>query len=254
MRLSDGNLHREPSKKTKLAFGIDPSNYPYRLRLARYMGMSEAIETFLSQSPLPTHKLLDIGVGSGRSMRYLDHKGLSDKIEFYGIDLNPERLDTIFGKTRWNLQKGDLEKGLPFPDAFFDICICEQVLEHLYDPVSSLKELQRVVRPEGLLVLGVPIFPRPFAFLRNFYIQHFGLPASSDHRQTFSLTSIRKLVHSFSFEILQQQGFRIVSGGLLRPLENYFWWYQFNRKIGRLFPSCCVEIQLILKRLPTTFS
>ena len=44
------------------------------------------------------------------------------------------------------------------------------------------------------------------------------------------------------------RGFRIISGGLLRPLENYRWWWRFNRRLGELLPAACIEAQIIARK------
>src|SRR6266496_2409889 len=51
---------------------------------------------------------------------------------------------------------------LPFPAAMFDYGICADTLEHDQAPWETTKELQRVLRPRGLLIVTVPGigFPR----------------------------------------------------------------------------------------------
>jgi hypothetical protein len=44
------------------------------------------------------------------------------------------------------------------------------------------------------------------------------------------------------------RGFRIISGGLLRPLENYRWWWRFNRRLGARLPAACIEAQIIARK------
>jgi hypothetical protein len=51
-----------------------------------------------------------------------------------------------------------------------------------------------------------------------------------------------------SLEIEQVRGFRIVSGGPLRPLESYRWWWQFNRRLGARLPSLCTEVQVVAQK------
>jgi SAM-dependent methyltransferase len=59
---------------------------------------------------------------------------------------------------------------LPIADASFDAVLCTQVLEHVDDPLATLIELYRVLRPEGRLGLTVPlVWPlheEPFDFFR----------------------------------------------------------------------------------------
>lgn len=57
-------------------------------------------------------------------------------------------------------------ESLPFEDSFFDFATSLDVIEHLDDDVASLRELRRVVRPAGFLVVTVPL-PLRAARCRN---------------------------------------------------------------------------------------
>lgn len=48
------------------------------------------------------------------------------------------------------------------------------------------------------------------------------------------------------FDEVGVRGFRIISGGVLRWLENHFWWYRFKRWLGSVLPRLCIEIQLLM--------
>jgi len=51
----------------------------------------------------------------------------------------------------------DLDKGpLPFADASFDAVTCLMVIEHVFDPYHAVRELRRVCKPAGRVVIGVP--------------------------------------------------------------------------------------------------
>jgi SAM-dependent methyltransferase len=45
---------------------------------------------------------------------------------------------------------------LPFPDASFDAVLCTEVLEHIADPAETIREIHRVLKPAGRLVLTIP--------------------------------------------------------------------------------------------------
>lgn len=45
---------------------------------------------------------------------------------------------------------------LPFSDAVFDFCLCSEVIEHLQDPIALFKEINRVLRQNGKLILTAP--------------------------------------------------------------------------------------------------
>ena len=93
-------------------------------------------------------KLLDIGCGW--EARFL--KSIEDYIEYgVGIDFKPpelktEKLETI---------KITLENKLPFEDESFDIVTMLVVLEHLSYPEDILREINRVLKKDGRLVLTV---------------------------------------------------------------------------------------------------
>ena len=137
----------------------------------------------------------------------------------------------------------------------FDIVVCEQVLEHLEDLVPALRTLDRVLKPGGRLVLGVPVFLPPLHLIRKYV-----LPALlrlvpvrdlGTHHQAFSLYSfLREVSRLPDLELRKVRGFRIVSGGLLAPLENYRWWWRLNRRLGEWVPAACIEIQAIFKKQP----
>jgi SAM-dependent methyltransferase len=69
---------------------------------------------------------------------------------------------------------------IPKPDGSFDAILCTEVLEHLPEPVAALKELSRLLKPGGTLVLTAPFCslthfaPYHFAtgFNRYFYTHH----------------------------------------------------------------------------------
>ncbi|MEM9413955.1 MAG: methyltransferase domain-containing protein [Planctomycetota bacterium] len=69
---------------------------------------------------------------------------------------------------------------IPEPDASFDAVLCTEVFEHVPDPISALRELARLLRPGGTLILTAPFVsnthysPYHFCtgFSRYFYEQH----------------------------------------------------------------------------------
>jgi 2-polyprenyl-3-methyl-5-hydroxy-6-metoxy-1,4-benzoquinol methylase len=151
---------------------------------------------------------------------------------------------------------GDLGEGHPeIASDGYDVVVCEQVLEHLPDLATALATLQRLVRPDGILVIGVPIFTPPLHLARRHLVPRFGHLVghadSASHLQAFSLASFRRVLRHYpELEVVRVRGFRIVSGGLLRSLENYGWWWRFNRRLGELLPALCIEAQIILVKSP----
>jgi SAM-dependent methyltransferase len=57
---------------------------------------------------------------------------------------------------------------IPVKEASFDVVLCTEVFEHIPDPVSAIRELHRILRPGGLMILTAP-----FASLTHFAPYHF---------------------------------------------------------------------------------
>lgn len=92
-------------------------------------------------------RLLDMGCGIGG---FVAHYG--DMAS--GIDINPA--------TVAHCQKNGLDvhlyKRFPvdFPDHSFDSLILDNVLEHIHDPTDILAEARRLIKPDGVFLIGVP--------------------------------------------------------------------------------------------------
>jgi SAM-dependent methyltransferase len=47
---------------------------------------------------------------------------------------------------------------IPFPEKTFDVVLCNHVLEHVRDDIQAMREIKRVLKPEGFAILQVPFF------------------------------------------------------------------------------------------------
>jgi len=91
-------------------------------------------------------KLLDIGCGSGQFLYEMKELGL----DVHGVE--PGEFDET---ERLNIKKGDLIK-VRYPDNYFDIITMNHVLEHLNNPIETIKEIKRILKPGGAFIVGVP--------------------------------------------------------------------------------------------------
>ena len=75
-----------------------------------------------------------------------------------GLDLNPNRVKSFIEKHNLTVIKCDIEKDkLPFEANKFGLIIFNEVFEHLrIDPIFTLKELNRVLKPGGIMILTTP--------------------------------------------------------------------------------------------------
>jgi 2-polyprenyl-3-methyl-5-hydroxy-6-metoxy-1,4-benzoquinol methylase len=105
---------------------------------------------------LPAEALLDAGCGDGRFLAALPTLG-PVPARVVGVDiaesiLATARTATAAGGVEPELVRGNPER-LPLGDSEFDLVVSIQVLEHLLDPAAGVRELGRVLRPGGTLLL-----------------------------------------------------------------------------------------------------
>lgn len=78
--------------------------------------------------------------------------------DIYGLDVNPKTLKGFQKKNNLRIKRGNIEtERLPFPDGRFDMVIFTEIFEHLsINPIFALREVNRVLRRKGLILLSTP--------------------------------------------------------------------------------------------------
>lgn len=173
--------------------------------------LSEAIKGCAGQA---SGKLLDVGCGT---KPYRDYFNVSN---YVGLDIDSEE----------NRARGTADflydgSGFPFDNAEFDWVLCNQVFEHVFNPKIFLAEIQRVLKPGGMLLLTMP-------FVWDEHEQ----PYDYGRYTSFGLNS---LLEDAGFRILRHE--KLVAGaGVLFQLTNAYL-YKITLKMPkvlRLFIRC----------------
>jgi SAM-dependent methyltransferase len=236
------------------AFGVDPVRRQfYSLRQSRYDALAQDVSDWAGEAP-PGEKLhlLIVGCGVGTELRHLAAKPHFDKLVISGANYSAE--ECYRRDIYRDFFVGDLMGGYPeIPSNAYDIVVCEQVLEHLERIDAAIAFLGRVLKPGGKAIIGVPIFPPPLDLARQHLVPRLdrlvGRRRSRGHRQAFSMYSFLRAIQRHSgLRLIKVRGFRIISGGLLRWLDNYRWWWRANRRLGELVPALCIEIQAVVEK------
>jgi ubiquinone/menaquinone biosynthesis C-methylase UbiE len=106
-------------------------------------------------------RVLEVGVGTGINLQYYP-----PDMQLTAIDLSPKMLERARSRARQlgvevDLREADAQ-ALPFEDASFDSVVATCVFCSVPDPILGLRELRRVLVPEGqLFLLEHVLSPRP---------------------------------------------------------------------------------------------
>ncbi len=88
-------------------------------------------------------RILDMPAGNGLVSAQLRERGH----DVTSADINSERPDYVYV---------NMEQPLPFDDASFDVVVCLEGIEHVVEPHSLIREICRVVKPGGHIVVSTP--------------------------------------------------------------------------------------------------
>jgi len=92
-------------------------------------------------------RILDCGAGKGSFTEQL----INENGEVYACDINPNRF-----RSKIPFKIADFNKNIPFNNSFFDKVVSIEVIEHLENPAVFIKELNRVIKKNGQLIITTP--------------------------------------------------------------------------------------------------
>jgi SAM-dependent methyltransferase len=197
---------------TKLAFKI--MGIPHIGARLRAREILKNIKSF-------KERLLDAGCGTGiyslslnKNFKCIDAVDISkEKIGF--LEDNNKYKNIVF-------KCCDL-KSLSFPDQYFDVVICSDVLEHIKEDMKAIKEIVRVLKKGGVLLLTVPSKSKKNERIYKHY---------NHERVGYSLKDIETIARKLNLKILGINGYSYTFSDKISEFS-----YKFNNKIiiGVLF-------------------
>jgi 2-polyprenyl-3-methyl-5-hydroxy-6-metoxy-1,4-benzoquinol methylase len=151
----------------------------------------------------PDCRLLDVGCG-------WDYRLLKEVRPFIksgiGIDFKVEKYEDDKIKT----MPMTMTDHLPFESASFDIVTMMAVLEHLADPLSMMREADRILKNGGRLVLTVPSkIAEPVLQFLSYRIGIVSVTEVRDHKQYFDYDELKKLISQTGMTIERHRYFQL---------------------------------------------
>lgn len=194
-----------------------------------------------NQSKNQPLKIFDIGCSRGDDL-------LNIKNEFFKIgldtDLHGLEINSVYAeeavKRGISVASLDIEKDkLPYENNFFDIIVANQILEHVKEFFWINSEINRVLKPGGLYIIGVP----NLASFHNRLLLLFG-------QQPTSIRTLGPHVRGYTKKDLVEAmtkygGFRLLSsaGGNFYPFPP-----TLAKFLSKLFPSAAVSLFLVFEK------
>jgi SAM-dependent methyltransferase len=136
-------------------------------------------------------QVLDLGCASGCHLRQFASGST-------GVDVSRPNVERC-RQLGLNVVPADLNQGLPFSRESYPAIFCSHVMEHVDAPINLLRECHRILQPDGLLVLGLPIETSIVNRLRGqrYFYHHPG------HLYSFSLENIDVLLQKAGFSVVR---------------------------------------------------
>ena len=159
----------------------------------------------------PTTTVIDIGCGHGG----VCEKFISEyKLNVTGMEINEECLDSL-KKKGYRAINHDITSAFNLEEKFDIVCLLD-VLEHVFDPLSLLREAKKVCRDGGYILITVPLY---FDLADRLRILFTGSIISYDNRcygdelynsfRSYNYDHIRFFRHSDLYEMAEKLGLTV---------------------------------------------
>ena len=150
-----GLIYQNPRPTSSSINRYYPESYsPYNKR-GNYLRIFERIINYKKKCVLDylqSGNLLDIGCAGGD---FLHDMRTNSQFIVSGVEFSPFASQRARDEFGLNVFTGDLLEA-NYPDEYYDVVTVWNVLEHVFDPTSTIKEIHRILKPGGYLIVRVP--------------------------------------------------------------------------------------------------
>lgn len=162
-------------------------------RFGRFILYYHNSETNDPKFPVPG-TILDLGCGVGTFLAKAREKGWKT----YGVEPSQDAA-SIGSKQGLDIFPGTLNEA-KYPDSFFDYVRSNHSFEHISDPKDVLREIRRVLKPDGKLFIGVP---NVAGWAAKHYRENWWYLCPPVHTFGYSPETLSRLLASEGFEVVK---------------------------------------------------
>jgi 2-polyprenyl-3-methyl-5-hydroxy-6-metoxy-1,4-benzoquinol methylase len=194
-------------------------------------------DDLLAGVDLQGKRLLDGGSGGGHFSAAAAARGAS----VTSLDVGENLLEQVKKRCETTRVVGSILE-LPFEDATFDVVLSTEVIEHTPDPERGVRELCRVVRPGGVLVLTSPnhLWQPVVRFATATKLRHY-----AGYENFLWAHRARDVVSAVGFQIERFQGFNVLP--LFKPAFEGLLTF-VDHRFGEKYPDAFVNFAVRARR------
>ncbi len=160
--------------------------------------------------PVDAQRILEVGCGEGGFCAQLQN----DQREIWGVEINPVAAAKAATICDTVLVGSFDEQLIHLPTNYFDCIVFNDVLEHLYDPWSTVRNVKPLLREQGVLVTSIPNFRyidniiTEILFRKDFEYKPEGGILDDTHIRFFTSKSMLRMFRNEGYQVLQHEGLR----------------------------------------------
>lgn len=210
----------------------------------------EFVQSALRQVPSGS-SLLDAGAGSQQFREFATH--LTYTAQDFNQYVSDERASFAAGVSAYEYGLTDIVGNIwdiDRPDGSFDAVLCTEVLEHVPYPLETLRELTRVLRPGGILILTAPSnclrHFDPYFYSSGYSDRYYEHHLSNLGFKIEELTAVGDYFSWMKVELFRSIVNRPLAGLALLPALLYF---RFRRPNEESIASLCMGYHVIATKL-----
>lgn len=171
----------------------------------------------------PDMRVLDLGCGVGHLLAWLTRHAPAT---YHGFDLSLNSVRAARATAAVDVSVGDAGR-LPFRDASYDRVICNGSAHHLPDVPATLRDIRRILRPGGRVVLHEPVDTAVTGAIRHtlFRQSPYESPADLSHKDAFTRDAVERALRDAGFAHVHA----VASDFLAYPLSGMYMQLPWSR-------------------------